>query len=58
MNVAEALSLLDLAPNPSPDEIQKRIGEHYRLWSNRVSTAPTVAGRQEAERQVELLDEA
>src|SRR4051794_12664957 len=58
MNSDEALAVLELPPSPTPDEIRARVRELYRLWSNRVATAPTVAGRQEAERQVELVDQA
>lgn len=58
MNVHEALALLELPSSANAEQVRAKVREQYRLWSNRVSTAPTVAGRQEAERRVELLDQA
>lgn len=58
MNIDEALALLGLSENASAEEIRVKSQEQYRLWSNRVTTAPAVASRQRAERQIEQLDKA
>lgn len=58
MNVHEALALLELPPNATVEQVRAQVRGQYRLWSNRVASAPTVAGRQEAERRVEMLDDA
>jgi Flp pilus assembly protein TadD len=49
--------VLNISPTASPDDIRKAIIKELRLWSNRTN-APQIERRQEAERMVQVLEEA
>lgn len=48
--------ILDVSPDGSVDEIQKKLYQQMRIWSHRTN-APQMERRQEAERMVRLLEE-
>lgn len=58
MNVAEALQVLGLPPSTSKASAEAAIRDQYRLWSNRVATAPTAAARAEAQTRVDRIGQA
>ena len=50
-------NVLNLDMNASPEEIRKALTEHQRRWLARAN-APELSHRQEAERMIQLLEEA
>lgn len=57
MTVDEALAALGLSRAASKAQVEGALRDRYRQWSNRVSTAPTPQGRQEATMRVAELDD-